>query len=111
MQLSDNLRRIRRERGLTQEGLAERSGMSKSQISRLEGGKQNNPELQTVVTLGTALGASLDELVFGEASPNKARHLISAVERLPKEKQVTVNELLTAFIAQSTAEEIRKPVQ
>jgi transcriptional regulator with XRE-family HTH domain len=52
-----NVGRIRREKGLTQEQLAEISGFSQQYISGLELGRRN-PTVVTLYELATALGAS-----------------------------------------------------
>jgi transcriptional regulator with XRE-family HTH domain len=57
-----NARRLRREAGLTQEQLAERSGLSQQYLSDLERGKLN-PTVVTLYELATALGVSHVELV------------------------------------------------
>lgn len=49
-----NAARLRRERGLTQEQLAERSGLSQQYISGLESGKRN-PTVRTLFELAQAL--------------------------------------------------------
>jgi transcriptional regulator with XRE-family HTH domain len=57
-----NVKRIRQEKGLTQEQLAERSGFSQQYISGLEQG-QRNPTIVSLYELATALGVSHMELV------------------------------------------------
>ncbi|MDF7773668.1 helix-turn-helix transcriptional regulator [Sphingomonas sp. AOB5] len=57
-----NVARIRRERNLTQEALAELSGLSQQYLSGLERG-QRNPTVVTLYELATALGVSHVELV------------------------------------------------
>jgi transcriptional regulator with XRE-family HTH domain len=52
-----NVARIRLNRGLTQEQLAERSGFSQQYISGLEQGRRN-PTIVTIFELAQALGAS-----------------------------------------------------
>ena len=52
-----NAARIRKERGLTQEQLAERSGLSQQYLSGLERG-QRNPTIVTLFELATAMGVS-----------------------------------------------------
>ncbi len=54
--------RIRREKGLTQEQLAEISGFSQQYISGLEQGRRN-PTVVTLYELATALGVSHLELL------------------------------------------------
>lgn len=107
MHLSDNLKRIRVQRDLSQKDLAERSGVSEGQISKLEIGIQKNPQLETVVAIATALGVSMEELVFGTEGPNAMKYMLNAIETLPERKQETVKELIAAFVAQSTADQLR----
>ena len=57
-----NVKRIRQEKALTQEQLAERSGFSQQYISGLEQG-QRNPTIVSLYELATALGVSHMELV------------------------------------------------
>jgi transcriptional regulator with XRE-family HTH domain len=61
--LAENLRRLRKERGLTQRELAERTKLSEIAIIKLEAGDQKNPTLRTVRLLAWALGASYDDLI------------------------------------------------
>ena len=57
-----NVKRIRQDRGLTREELAERSGFSQQYISGLEQGRRN-PTVVSLYELATALGVSHMELV------------------------------------------------
>ncbi len=57
-----NFVRLRHEKGLTQEQVEERSGLSQQYISGLEHGHRN-PSVVTLYHLATALGVSLVELV------------------------------------------------
>ena len=57
-----NALRLRKEAGLTQEQLAERSGLSQQYLSGLESGRRN-PTVVTLYELATALGVSHVELV------------------------------------------------
>jgi len=57
-----NVKRIRQDKGLTQEELAERSGFSQQYISGLEQGRRN-PTIVSIYELATALGVSHMELV------------------------------------------------
>ena len=59
-----NLRRSRREAGLTQEALWDSSGVNMTEISRLENG-QKNPQLTTIVRLASGLGIPAGELLAG----------------------------------------------
>lgn len=57
-----NAERLRRERGMTQEQLAEISGFSQQYISGLERG-QRNPTVVTLYELAVALGAAPTDLL------------------------------------------------
>lgn len=57
-----NFARIRREKGLTQEQIEERSGFSQQYLSGLERGKRN-PTVITLYELAQVLGVSHVELV------------------------------------------------
>lgn len=60
-----NFARLRREKGLTQEQVEERSGLSQQYLSGLERGKRN-PTVITLYELAQALGVSHVELVKPE---------------------------------------------
>lgn len=60
--VGENLARIRREKGLSQEQLEELSGFSQQYLSGLENG-QRNPTIVTIYELAQALGVSHVELV------------------------------------------------
>jgi len=57
-----NFARLRREKGLTQEQVEERSGISQQYLSGLERGKRN-PSIITLFEIAQALGVSHVELV------------------------------------------------
>ncbi|SEL66831.1 helix-turn-helix domain-containing protein [Jannaschia helgolandensis] len=57
-----NFARLRREKGLTQEQVEERSGFSQQYLSSLERGKRN-PTVITLYELAQALGVGHVELV------------------------------------------------
>ena len=69
---SANLVRIRKENGLTQEGVARRSGLATVTISKLEEGKNTDPRMSTLVKLSTALDCPLD--VFCAQLPVQGGH-------------------------------------
>lgn len=69
-----NFSRIRREKGLTQEQVEERSGFSQQYISGLENGTRN-PTIVTLFELAQALGVSPVDLVTpdGKGKPPRKR--------------------------------------
>ncbi|MEQ1616099.1 MAG: helix-turn-helix transcriptional regulator [Hyphomicrobiaceae bacterium] len=62
--VGENVRRIRLKKGLTQEHLAEVSGLSQQYISGLESGRRN-PTIVTLYIVAQALGAAPIELLSG----------------------------------------------
>ena len=60
--LAMRLKRLRDERGLTQEQLAKRSGVSHGYLARLEIG-MHDPSLSTLAKLAKALKVTVDELL------------------------------------------------
>ena len=60
--VGQNFSRLRREKGLTQEEIEERSGFSQQYLSGLERG-QRNPTIITVYELAQALGVDYLELL------------------------------------------------
>jgi len=62
-----NVARLRRERGMTQEEVAARSGFSQQYLSSLERGRRN-PTIITIYELAQALGVSHVDLVEPDGS-------------------------------------------
>ncbi|MGE0067606.1 MAG: helix-turn-helix domain-containing protein [Solirubrobacterales bacterium] len=62
--ISDNIRLARRSQRMTQELLAHRSGLHRTEIGKLEN-SERLPRLDTAVKLATALEVPLDQLVDG----------------------------------------------
>jgi transcriptional regulator with XRE-family HTH domain len=86
--LGERIRALRRERGWTLELLAERSGVSRAMISKLERGEKN-PTLVVAARVAEGLGVSLSQLVGIEA-----RREIVVV---PKERRMVMRDPETGF--------------
>ncbi|MFA4889169.1 MAG: helix-turn-helix transcriptional regulator [Candidatus Omnitrophota bacterium] len=61
--LAERLKMIRKKKGLTQQKLAERTGLAFNTITKIEQGIGDSPTLKTLLKLADALGVGLDELV------------------------------------------------
>jgi transcriptional regulator with XRE-family HTH domain len=59
-----NLRRARNERGLSQEAVGDRAGMTQSQYGRIERGEVD-PSIKTLARLATALEVAASDLLRG----------------------------------------------
>src|SRR5215211_509930 len=63
MVLGSRMRERRRERGLSQERLANQAGVTLSAIQRLEAGQVSDPHYSTLTGIAHALGTTVAELV------------------------------------------------
>ena len=61
-----NMVMIRKQKGWSQERLAQEAGISYSTLIKLERNGIKNPKIETVIKLADALEVSLDELVGRE---------------------------------------------
>lgn len=84
--LSKNISRLRRERGLTQEQLAEALGVSFAAVSKWERGAAT-PELGTMLELADLFGLSLDALVGYRAQDGSVTALEERIRSLQREKR------------------------
>jgi transcriptional regulator with XRE-family HTH domain len=86
--LGERVRALRRERGLTLEVLAGRSGVSRAMISKLERGEKN-PTLVVAAKVAEGLGVSLSQLVGVE----ERREVVV----VPRERRMVVRDPDTGF--------------
>jgi transcriptional regulator with XRE-family HTH domain len=63
LEFSKTLRRLRAEKRLTQEELAQRSGVDYKYLQKLEGQNPSSPTLSTLEKLANGLGIPLIELI------------------------------------------------
>jgi len=61
-----NLAKLRKEKKLTQEGLARKANISYHTLIKLESGGIKNPKAETLMKLAEALEISVDELLGRE---------------------------------------------
>ena len=79
MTLGTRISLLRREKGLTQEGLAERMGVSPQAVSKWEN-DQNCPDIALLPQLARTLGVTVDHLLTG-ATEEPAVRLVPQEER------------------------------
>jgi transcriptional regulator with XRE-family HTH domain len=116
MSFGRNLAAVRKEKGLTQEALVQKSGVAISQIRRYEADK-SSPTLDVLIRLARALGVSLDELAFDQDSGVAASKILDrelleqfeAVSRLDEEERMAVKKLLEGMIVKHQVEKLMKP--
>lgn len=61
--LAKRVKECRKNKGWTQQKLAEKTGLSFNTITKIEQGIGSSPTLKTLIKLADTLGISLDELV------------------------------------------------
>lgn len=61
--ISKTLRKLREQKGLTQEKLARLADVSNNTVIKIEAGKNENPTLDTLKKLAKALDISVDDLI------------------------------------------------
>ena len=70
--LAANVKRLRKDRGWTQEFLAKVAGLERLAVTRIENKGRENCHADTLISLAGALGVTLDELVHGHRRARKA---------------------------------------
>jgi transcriptional regulator with XRE-family HTH domain len=103
MEFPERLAALRKERGLTQQALADQVGLAVLQIRRYEGGT-SQPTLDVIRRLAIALGSSADSLVFDdhERGPSETlRYQFEAISRMPEQDQAAIHVLLDAVIVKN----------
>jgi transcriptional regulator with XRE-family HTH domain len=75
--LSARLKALRTARGLSQQQLADRAGLTKSNVTQLEQGRITDPRLSTLRALAGALEVRIDEVTGDAPMPQ--------VEKFPAE--------------------------
>ncbi len=61
--ITKNLRKLRKAKGLSQEKLARLADVANNTIIKIEAGKNQNPTLDTLKKIAEALEASIDDLI------------------------------------------------
>ncbi|KPW96694.1 hypothetical protein ALP58_200093 [Pseudomonas savastanoi] len=87
MTLSENLKRFRKARGLTQPDVWGPAGIAKSSYTSYEAGTQM-PSADKIVELAKVLGVSTDELLLGESEltvSEDLRPILKRFDSLPPE--------------------------
>lgn len=60
--LKDRINKLKKEKNITNDMLAELSGVPKSTLAKITSGKTPNPKLETVRAIANVLGCTLDDL-------------------------------------------------
>jgi transcriptional regulator with XRE-family HTH domain len=110
MSIGSALKRLRGQRGLTQEQLSKLTGIKVGHISKLEK-NEGDPKLSTINKLISALKCSADELIFDEVEadlPQRLRFYISKLEKLPEAYQNIVVSIIRSLVITSEIDSLRE---
>lgn len=105
MDFPERLATIRKERGLTQQALAERVGIHVSQLRRYEAGGAQ-PTLDVLRRLAVALSVSADQLVFDkdERGPDSDLRLhLEAIQHLDDDEKAVVRTVIESVLLRHEA--------
>lgn len=99
MGFNDNLNKYRKEKGLSQEELAYRLGVSRQSVSKWESG-QSIPELERIIEIANLFSISLDELVGRdyittkqELNQEQLKKVIRDAYSYEYKSKITINQL------------------
>lgn len=104
LRFHERLATLRKERGLTQQALAEMVEMHISQIRRYEAG-QSQPTLDAIRKLAVALSVSADMLLFAhdERGPDDDLKLqFEAASRLDPEEKNVIRSVIESIVLRNT---------
>jgi len=61
--IGDNIKKIRRKTGLTQDGLARKADIPYTTLTKIESNVVKKPSVQTIAKLAKALGVDIEQLI------------------------------------------------
>ena len=105
MPFPNRLSALRKQRGLTQEGLAKLIGITKTQVYRYENGS-SQPTLDVIKKLAISLSVSTDQLIFEEnerQADDSLVVLMEGVSRLDSEEKFVIRELVEGILLKHEA--------
>ena len=103
-----NIRRIRKEKGLTQKDVAEGSGMLVPTYSRLERGG-SNPSLGSMVRIANALGVPVVELLSSsEVKDRSIAQKLEIINGLSDYNKNVINIMLDSMIEKDRIERLQE---
>jgi len=110
MPFSNRLSDFRKLRGLTQEGLADLIGITKTQVYRYEkGGAQ--PTLDVIKRLAIALSVTTDQLIFeeDERQPDDSLTLLlEGISKLDPDEKKMIKEIIEGILLKHQAKQLIK---
>lgn len=110
MSIGENLKRLRREKGLKQQDLAKLSGISGGYISKIESGIAD-PGYSHIKKLVIALDTTADELIFDETEKEPSDELKGwlrkAEAHLNRRQMETLKDMIRGWITACTNDNLK----
>jgi transcriptional regulator with XRE-family HTH domain len=106
MSIAQRLVSLRKQKGLTQQALADAIGLHITQVKRYEAGS-SQPSLEPLKKLAQTLRVTTDSLIFepDELEPGEDLRLqFRAISNMPEQEQQIVKQLLEGMIIKYEAE-------
>ena len=113
MPFAEKLSKLRKEKGFTQQGLAQKIGVGISQMKRYEGGK-SSPTLEIIKNIAKTLGVSSDELIFDKSESvasskifdRKLLEQFELISMMSPHEQYAIKTVLDGMIVKSRIDEV-----
>ena len=104
-QFADNLKRLRTEKGISQEDMAKKIKVHAGHLSRYERGL-SAPSIEVVEKMARILDVSIDELVFGAVNERMEKNIsdrellsmFQKIQSLEQQQQNTVKDFISAYL-------------
>lgn len=110
MPFSDRLAELRKQRGLTQEALAEQIEITKTQVYRYESGA-SQPTLDVIKKIAVTLSVTSDQLIFeeDERQPDDSLTLLlEGVNRLDADEKHVIREMIEGMLVKHQTKQMVK---
>lgn len=116
MPFAQKLRKLRKEKGLTQQEMAQMAGVGIAQMRRYEKG-MSSPTLEVIKNIAKTLAVSTDELIFDEGEGIASAKIIDKkllkqfeqISELSPQDKMAIETILESMIIKTKLEEIMPP--
>lgn len=85
MAIGENIKRIRKEKGLTQKKLGELCGMKEANVRKYESGKADHPKIETIRKFADALEVDIIELTGIDGILSQSQQMLENFSKQMKE--------------------------
>lgn len=105
----DNLKELKTMTGMTSKAIAEDTSLPERTVARIFSGETDNPRVDTIIRIVTALGGSLDDIFVDTKAVIATENLVEVKEtanivEAQRDLVAAENEILKAKVAALTAE-------